>query len=859
MGRQKGSLNHRYKTRKSETGFLHWLASTQFARWCVLLVCLVSLTGCRGCLSQSAEEQKKEDKKGKEARPNRLSIKRLQVEPTSSDPTPLLLKPGHWYQAKQELKANEGDESLSLSVNVTRQNLDPVTLPGSSQVMNFQRDTAIAKGQSKATELLFYVPELSASLDPNSMESQPTLLLKILQRGLGITIAEQSFPGNKAKSEQYAVVLLSKDPPRHTHWSGLSSMVWPSLIAEQATKVSPHRVVSLSEKESPGMLPDRSLFWTTISHVVWYDADPSLLSEKQQLAMVDWLHYGGQLIVSGPDSLVALNNSFLSPYLPLHELRTESVNPAQFTDFFDYWSVPSVDGNRDVPILPIGRQLPMIVGKLADDASWLNHAEGIIAERGVGNGRICMATISLSDDVLVRWKGLGSMVNGALLGHPPRTWEGKAFEGQMRWLLHPDREGDPALSTRLRYLARDAKRDVTLSGMAEYLDRSDKPSVSEMALEEGTRKRVRSIGSWNDDSPVAAAAGATLAEASGIVVPRIHLIIKLLVGYLIILVPLNWLVFRLMGRVEWAWIAAPFLALIGAGVVARSVQLDIGFSRSENRVGCIEIIEGYGRAHQATYTSLYTSLSTPYDAFFMNESGLALPMTLALQEGQVRRQRDRQTLNYNYAADERGGLGSYQVRSNSTGVVHSEEFVELGGLITTKVAFEESTSVLMDNQSKLDLHDVLVCGLDLQGRWVEGELGDLRGSRERRVQLQLGDLKERWPAFWDASSSTRRVPESNTEFDSAKLRVGKMLEEALYSIEFVPGKLVAMGWTENSVSNLNVEPMAVQQNRKSIVVVHLAAGLERVARPDRLLPDLSDIIVEGAEGGSASEGRSDNP
>ncbi len=31
---------------------------------------------------------------------------------------------------------------------------------------------------------------------------------------------------------------------------------------------------------------------------------------------MDWLHWGGQLMVNGPDSLDLLKGSFLEPYLP---------------------------------------------------------------------------------------------------------------------------------------------------------------------------------------------------------------------------------------------------------------------------------------------------------------------------------------------------------------------------------------------------------------------------------------------------------------------------------------------------------------------------------------------------------------
>ena len=56
-----------------------------------------------------------------------------------------------------------------------------------------------------------------------------------------------------------------------------------------------------------------------------------------------------------------------------------------------------------------------------------------------------------------------------------------------------------------------------------------------------------------------------LTEAAGIEIPRADFVIKVLAVYLLVLVPLNWLVFWLMGRVEWAWIAAPIIALVGAG------------------------------------------------------------------------------------------------------------------------------------------------------------------------------------------------------------------------------------------------------------------------------------------------------
>ena len=47
--------------------------------------------------------------------------------------------------------------------------------------------------------------------------------------------------------------------------------------------------------------------------------------------------------------------------------------------------------------------------------------------------------------------------------------------------------------------------------------------------------------------------------------PRPRFVLRVLMIYLVILVPVNWAVFRLWGRVEWAWAAAPLIAHRGRG------------------------------------------------------------------------------------------------------------------------------------------------------------------------------------------------------------------------------------------------------------------------------------------------------
>ncbi len=235
----------------------------------------------------------------------------------------------------------------------------------------------------------------------------------------------------------------------------------------------------------------------------------------------------------------------------------------------------------------------------------IEGADGLVASIPIGNGSVAMTMFPLSDDAFVRWRGFSSFINGAVLKHPPRTWVALQMEGEYKWTgKWFGREGDPEMSTTVRLLTRDGRR---MSMMQKT-----RPSETEISKQEvnsdGVGNRARSVGSWNDESVLSSSAIDSLTAASGITVPKVGFIIKLLAGYLLVLVPLNWLVFRLIGRVEYAWVAVPVIAIIGATVVAKSVQLDIGFSRSETRLSCLELYEGYDRAHQTTYVSLYTSL-----------------------------------------------------------------------------------------------------------------------------------------------------------------------------------------------------------------------------------------------------------
>ena len=215
------------------------------------------------------------------------------------------------------------------------------------------------------------------------------------------------------------------------------------------------------------------------------------------------------------------------------------------------------------------------------------------------------------------------------------------------------------------------------------------------------------ISGWSDFDGVATAARSTLQEAAGITPPSGNFVLKLLAGYLLVLVPLNWAIFWMFGKVEYAWIAAPIIAVVGALTVIRMASLDIGFSRSNTQVALLEIPAEYERGHLTEYSALYTSLSTAYRMELDGKGGLALPFpsnrskTFRASE-QVPLILDKTSANT---------MSGVQIQSNTTELIHAENLFDTGGKIRLKI--DESGEMTLINGTSLTFKNVLIaCGTD---------------------------------------------------------------------------------------------------------------------------------------------------
>jgi hypothetical protein len=312
---------------------------------------------------------------------------------------------------------------------------------------------------------------------------------------------------------------------------------------------------------------------------------------------------------------------------------------------------------------------------------------------------------------------------------------------------------------------------------------------------------------------------------------------------LLVLVPLNWFVFWMLGRVEWAWIAAPIIAVVGAGAVIRLAQLDIGFARSRTEIAVLEVQGGYDRAHLTRYSALYTSLSSSYRLAFEDPSALALPF--ASPHG-VNRQEIANIADVVYRRDKDTSLSGVQVSSNSTGMVHSEQMYPLEGKLTLVGDVQKGYTV--KNTGHLTLQDVGILRKTADGQ-IEtafvSKLDEGTSSPLSFAPLPLPEpetdeatgtttvpLIKPWLAEWD-KSAVFALENPNDPDAKGRVRLARLARLAAQRLRLNPGDVRLVAWTSQPLKGLAVHPQAPQNDTYTLVVAHLVRGDLPAVTPDK--------------------------
>jgi hypothetical protein len=845
---------------------------------------IVAMPGCGGCWNSSAqktaaqkkaEEDEKKEKEKKDKKKKKKSDKpvedftfgRILVQPNEVKKGTADLnyvKRGHWVAASQQMRANNFDVQADLRSMTADNSGNPFDIEHTDYALLFSRPVPLAKGSVKPVESLFFVPRERTDQRPPVLRNE-----LVPQRG-GFQIHPENSPVTPLDEWQYLMLVLSSRQSNFVIIDKLNTIAPPheEYSADSSDPaIQYYRVLKpVIDKRVP--LPSNPLAWTAIAVIIWDDIDPAKLDGPQQQAMVDWLHWGGHLVISGPNSLDRLKGTFLEPFLPATPKQSVNLTQASFDELNKHWSLkitqkPQI--NRDLTLVKdiVGVEL-----ELAPHGEFLPKTGELVAAGRVGQGRIVVTGFSLASGALQTWRNFDGFFNGALLLRPGRTFATNTdqLSFQVAW-SDPDLKNfrrDARLVSNLRYFSRDmgflgddGRTDVA-PVLHPYTDLNlikVDPSFSvggqpiqllSTALNPGIEDNERfggylavpraGVGSWNDFSGAAIVARKHLTDAAGVKIPSVQFVAKLLAIYLLILVPVNWSIFRAIRRVEWAWIAAPIIALVGAVTVVKLAQLDIGFVRYRTEIDIVELQSGYSRAHVSRFIALYTSLSTGYDLIFEDPSALAQPF--AVNASYSRRVlADKPQVQFRQ--DSNLHLSGFKVVSNSTGLVHAEQMHDSGGRID--LLGNEASTWRLHNGSEMSLRDAGILRRASNGRMYGCYLVEIKPGTT--VPLNFRELQDNWLSEWDQTTVFAPVDEEKRVL--GELRLGRFAQ--LSARELHLGKECArlIAWSPQEVAGVTYAPDAPQVNGMSFVLAHLARGSLPAPEVDRnVIEDVKQVTAD---------------
>jgi hypothetical protein len=797
-----------------------------------------------------AEAKKKADEEKQKEQEDDPRVEHLVIQPGEPTSEVKALKPGHWATGTERMRAMYQDFVGRESTTVVSGRGEPLPVDGTPIVLESARPVTLAKGQPKEIASTFLAPQVSRPMQVRN---------ELEERGFGRTLRMQA-PLTRMPSYQYFFVVLAKEPSRYTLLKTLDSVSvpWDGVSESDDTEDPLHyRVVSLPVERAIS-LSDNALTWTSIAYILWDEVDPKLFTAEQSRALVDWLHWGGQLVVSGPDSLDLLKGSFLEPYLPATSGGGRQIMAADLRTLNDHWLIGTRGAGERLAPRAAWSGIELVKRPGARDIDALGDTTGgLLMERSVGRGRIVVSAMQLSERELVNWRGgFESLFNGGILRRPQRVYRpGYYGELTLAWAdpKFLNQRLEARLTTGLRFLARDLGVDTNYHLVelpAEQQQPWQSPAQAPL-VELRPPDQVGGIGAWNNFSSTANVAREALLEAAGVEVPDTSFVVIALALYLVALVPLNWLVFNAIGRVEWAWVAAPIIALVGTWAIVDRARLDIGFVRAQTEIGVLELQPDYGRGHLSRYTALYTSLSTTYDLEFKDLTALAAPFPSSTNPSAAPAAVEGVNTFERFDAVRLSGVF---VPSNTTNMVHSEQMFALDGPIRLGRSQSQGRQQI-ENQSSYLLQSVALVERTsrdaeqggatpaLRGLWI----GELRPGESRPAifSLPVAPTKEAAPFAPERASE-------ETLQKSPRLNLEPMFRLVLDVGSFEPGEKRLVARVDQVLAGETASPAASQIRGAVLVVAHLDYG----PRPQPL-PDLNtsrDVVRKAEDADFGAEG-----
>ncbi len=667
-----------------------------------------------------------------------------------------------------------------------------------------EQPVALPKGRSRSFDL-----RLLAGLLPPDGSSAPFVTTRFVSPGSAMAFDSGRQRVGILRPEEYLFVVLTD---RAQRFAALQTADWirPPADVDELGLASPtgrsanYRMIFPSG-DGTLPLPETMLDMTSVGCVLWDDIHPSDLTPGQFRALTDWVHFGGRLILNGPDAAESLSGGPLGDAAPLKyggkvELGLDSVE-----ELMRAWSVPGDTSlEPQLALLATLENQAATGGEVDPSSVSLDGTSDLLHGRRLGRGCVIQSRFDLTSRWLLGWLSFDSFVNAAILGRPARSYV--PIAGRLEQRTDGFAANDfrlATVNTGVRLIARDGAVSLTdPSGAPQRRDFSAPPAEPVSWMLPGA---ARGHAGWNDLSDVVTLITGLLREEAGISIPPRSFVLNSLAIYLSILVVGNFLLFRMLDRLEWAWWCVPFLAVGAAIWIARGASLDVGFARSQTEINLIELPPGSRRGHVLRLVSLYNSLTSRYDIEFASADASAAP--LGILDGAADDDLDAPA-TIRFPAGAGPVLAGFAVASNRTRLVHAEQILDLGDGLQWQ-------GDRITNRTGLELLDAVVVERPEEGpvRWAM--LGMISNGSTTRV---------RW--------SDRQPSLSSSELP---LQISRVMAPLVGSGAMPKGSLRLVARSETSPEGMRITPQALQRQTATVLVADLRAEPVKITRGDATL------------------------
>ena len=365
------------------------------------------------------------------------------------------------------------------------------------------------------------------------------------------------------------------------------------------------------------------------------------------------------------------------------------------------------------------------------------------------------------------------------------------------------------------------------------------------------------VGEWLDSSALPILSRDSLEKASGIEIPGRDFVRNVILAYILVLVPLNYLICRyLLRRREWAWVVVPTLSLAFAIGVERAAAYDVGYDSSCDEIDLIETHGSYTRGHISRFASLYSTGRVKFAISYPND-----PTALALPLATGRSLRGEDSTQSSFQTQPIPSLTGFQVQPRSLAMFRAEQLASLPGTVTLSPEGEGPRTVI--NESGLDLKDAWVVELQPLNANESQKSVKLKavslGAIANGAKIPLGSLEQTEP----------RASLSDSSELSPGLFMDLLLKRAIASRPEDVGELRLIAWTSKLLPGQTIEPPVNRQRGFTLVVAHLqasplldpasprysslASGVERLPR-EPPMPPQNNTFVPGMNRGRRGMG-----